>query len=539
MRAADLDLRDLLEFEPRGGIIRFAGERTLLLDAVALGILREQLIGGFGLEVARGLLARFGYAHGWRVAESLEKSIPWDDMDEWRRAGGRIHRLKGLVTFEPVERSDPSSAPFAEAIWPDSYEADQHLRLLGRSDQPACWTLVGFASGYLSRAFGTEIRCIESRCRAKGDAVCRMEGRKLEDWDESTDLSMYDPSALEATLARLHAGGNPAPSRRQMVSPDPREDAEARHGIVARSHAMRQVLELARKVARVDSNVLVTGESGTGKERLARYLHEESSRQGGPFIGVNCGALPESLLESELFGHAQGAFTGADRDREGLFEAARRGTLFLDEIGEIPLTMQVKLLRVLQEREIRRLGESTSRPVDVRIVAATNRNLEAAIPQGHFREDLYYRLGVVKLHIPPLRERPDDVIPLARTLLERLHLRLGIAGRLGNEACRALLAHSWQGNVRELENALERALVMTEDGLIRPEDLGLPSDKGPWASGLHYDAGHTLEEVERQHIMAVLREQGGHRRNAARVLGIGEATLYRKLKSWKADGPVP
>lgn len=538
MRAADLDLRDLLELEPKGGILRFAGERILLLDAAALGILRHQLIEAFGLEIARGLLVRFGFAHGWRVAEVVKKAIPWDNEEEWRRAGGRLHRLKGLVTFEPVAPGAASAdAPFAEAIWPDSYEADEHLAHRGRSNAPACFTLIGFASGYLSKAFGAEVRCLETRCRARGDAVCRMEGRLATDWGEDVDLSMYEPKALDATLERLRDRLEARTPYAIIPATSPLDPGpDETHGIVARSAEMRRILALARKVARVDTSVLITGESGTGKERLARFVHEESARQGGPFVAVNCGALPESLLESELFGHAKGAFTGADRDREGLFEAARGGTLFLDEIGEVPVGMQVKLLRALQEREVRRIGETRDRPVDVRIVAATNRDLLFEVERERFREDLYYRLGVVELRLPPLRERLDDVIPLARVLLERLRSRIARPEiRLGNEACQALLRHDWPGNVRELENALERALVMNEDGIIRAEDLGLAAvepirEPAPIMSA---PLTATLEEVERAHIRAVLDAHGGHRRNAARALGIGEATLYRKLKSWR------
>ena len=529
MRAEDLDLRDLLEIEPGGGPIRFAGERALLLDAVALGLLREQIHRDFGPTIARNVLTRFGFAHGWRVADRLESALPWDDPEEWRRAGGRIHRLKGLVTFEPVQDRAPGG-PFAEAIWPDSYEAEQHLACLGRSEGPVCWTLVGFASGYLSRAFGRRIRCVETRCRAQGDAVCRMEGRPVEDWPPEVDLSMYDPEALARLTERLRVEAPPP-----AATATPREEERAlAHGLVARSEAMRRVLELARKVARVDSNVLVTGESGTGKERLARFVHAESSRQGCPFVAVNCGAVPESLLESELFGHAKGAFTGADRDRIGLFEAARGGTLFLDEIGEVPHSMQVKLLRVLQEREIRRLGETRDRPVDVRVVAATHRDLRQAMEQGDFREDLYYRLGVVELEIPPLRDRPDDILPLARAALDDLRVRMDLPqARFGNAACQALLRHRWPGNVRELQNAVERALVMADEHVLSPRDLGLDGAATRGGADREVSLDASLAEVERAHVEAVLERHGGHRRKAAEVLGIGEATLYRKLKQWR------
>ena len=309
-----------------------------------------------------------------------------------------------------------------------------------------------------------------------------------------------------------------------------------------RSASFRRVLELARRVATFESSVLITGESGVGKEVIARHIHRLSRRSEGPFLAVNCGALPETLLESELFGHKAGAFTGAVRDRVGLFEQAGGGTILLDEIGDVTANVQVKLLRVLQEKEVTRVGESVPRKVDVRILAATNRDLAAAIREGRFRDDLYYRLAVIEVRVPPLRERPEDILPLARLFITRLGRKLHLPQVHLGAACLDLLqAYPWPGNVRELENALVRAAVLSTDGLILPEYLpptilrSAPPRKGPGGDSLR----RTLAEVEREHIQAVLEATGGNRTRAARILAISPATLWRKCKSYEKGEEPP
>ncbi len=300
---------------------------------------------------------------------------------------------------------------------------------------------------------------------------------------------------------------------------------------------MRRVMDLARTIARVDSTVLVTGESGTGKERLARFVHEHSARAGGPFVAVNCAAISESLLESELFGHSRGAFTGATADRLGLFEAANLGTLFLDEVAEIPPTMQVKLLRALQEREVRRVGENQSRPINVRIIAATNKDLRPEVASKRFREDLYYRLKVVELAMPPLRKRKEDVLPLARILLAEASAMMArsVEGFTGPVADR-LLGYPWPGNVRELANAMERAVAVTTTRRVNLEDLPPELRSAvPAVGSVETGALRPLEEIEKDYILAVLEVKAGNRTQAALTLGIGAATLQRKLKSYKTQ----
>jgi two-component system, NtrC family, response regulator HydG len=299
------------------------------------------------------------------------------------------------------------------------------------------------------------------------------------------------------------------------------------------SPVMRRLLAFATRVAPVDSTVLITGESGVGKERVARFLHDRSRRAGGPFVGINCGAYADALLESELFGHARGAFTGAVQDRHGVFEAAQGGTLFLDEIGDTSPAMQVKLLRVVQERQLRRLGETKLRPVDVRVIAATHRDLQQAVAQRQFRQDLYYRLHVIELGIPPLRERPEDLRTLARELLARAAMRLQrpIVGYT-TRALERVLCHTWPGNVRELEHAIERACVLATGPCIDIEDLpdavrsGLPPDP---------IQARPLREVTREHQRAyafeILRRCDGDRRRAAEALRISATTLKRRLRA--------
>ena len=315
------------------------------------------------------------------------------------------------------------------------------------------------------------------------------------------------------------------------------------HGVarpVGTSKAWLDVLRLVETVAPTDSTVLIQGESGTGKEIIARYIHELSVRREGPFLSINCGALPESLLESELFGHVKGSFTGAIRDKIGLFGASTKGTFFLDEIGETTPATQVKLLRALQHREVIPVGSTETIPVDTRVVAATNRDLDEQIRGGHFRSDLYYRLNVIALHLPPLRQRQDDIPVLADHFLHHIAEGRNEQPRRLNDAARdALVEYAWPGNVRELENALERAVILTEDAVITPAALPerVTQRKAEPLVSTRTPPNPTLEAVERAYIMWVLQSEGGNKSRAADILGIDPSTLYRKLSRYGVDEP--
>ena len=322
---------------------------------------------------------------------------------------------------------------------------------------------------------------------------------------------------------------------RQLKKEIRRRDSSGASRPVGKNRAFLELVRLAETVAPTDSTVLITGESGTGKEILARYIHQLSERGDGPFVSINCGALPESLLESELFGHVRGSFTGAVRDRQGLLAAARGGTFFLDEVGEMSPSLQVKLLRAIQEREIVPVGATEPERIDVRIVAATNRDLEQEMRRGAFRSDLYYRLNVISLHMPPLRERRDDIQLLAEYFLARLsQLREVPTSTLAPEALAALRAYDWPGNVRELENALERALVVAREQVIGLAALPTRISE-PGAApliGEEPPANPTLEVIERAYIAWVLRTEGGNKARAAEILGIDPSTLYRKINRY-------
>ena len=311
-----------------------------------------------------------------------------------------------------------------------------------------------------------------------------------------------------------------------------RQRLEERHhfeSIITKSSKMQRVIELIKVVAKSNATVLITGESGTGKELVARAVHSNSPRMGRPFVAVSCGALPESLLESELFGHEKGSFTGAYAQKKGKFEFANRGTLFLDEVGEMSGNIQVHLLRVLEEKEFTRVGGNEPIKVDVRVISATNKDLKRAIANGEFREDLYYRLNVVTIELPPLRERKEDIPLLAQHFLNKFALENDkeVTG-FSPEATKSLLDYDWPGNVRELENAVERGVILAKGSLVTVADL--PQESASLARSV--PIGRALREVERNHILSVLNGTGGNYSEAARVLGITRMTLYNKAREY-------
>jgi two-component system response regulator HydG len=348
----------------------------------------------------------------------------------------------------------------------------------------------------------------------------------------------FETAALVALCRRAYEHRRLKVENKSLRQEIRRRDRSQNVRPIGRSRPFLEVMKLAETVAPTESTVLIQGESGTGKEVIARYLHEMSPRADGPFFSINCGALPESLLESELFGHVKGSFTGAVRDREGLFAAAKGGTFFLDEIGETTPATQVKLLRVLQEREVIPVGGTEAVPVDVRLIAATNRDLEEEIRGGRFRTDLFYRLNVIAIHLPPLCSRRDDIPLLAEAFLKRMAAdRKEEPKNISSEVLDAILAYEWPGNVRELENALERAATLTKGGEIPASALPVRVTERR-AEPLVAERAHpnpTLDVIERAYITWVLQAEAGNKTRAAEVLGIDPSTLYRKLGRYEAN----
>jgi DNA-binding NtrC family response regulator len=541
-------LAELLEFRPAQGIIRLHEQRVVLLSAAAMGLLRKELIDTLGLETARRVFLRFGYADGYHDAVTLRERSKWSSPLDGLRAGAVLHRLEGIVRAEIVELEyDPESGRFhEEALWHDSYVTEQHVHHYGEGDAPVCWSLVGYASGYASACIGQEIYFREQECRGQGAGRCSVVGKDASSWGADLAALRADfhsgnlGQEVERVREAVHRRFQDLARRERLVAKRERElnllrERVARHAaakqFIAGSAAMQEVLELAARVAPLDTTVLVYGESGTGKEFIVRMIHDQSPRASGPFISINCAALTETLLESELFGHVRGAFTGAVRDKAGLFEVAGNGTLFLDEIGEVAATVQAKLLRALQEREIRRVGAERTIKVNARVVAATNRDLRASVAEGTFREDLYFRLGAFVITVPPLRDRREDIPPLVHDFVRRAANRVKKdVDSVSADAMTALMKYDWPGNVRELEHAIERAVIVARGTTIRLREL--PPEVSQKRRSRATDDTLDLQALERATIERALDRFRGNRREAAEALKISTVTLWRKMKQY-------
>ena len=534
MKAQDLNLAEIMQFDH--GRVELHGRRLILHDLHSLGQFRHDLIDALGEEEAHRILTRKGYFWGNADAAAMKKMFQWDNTEEWLKAGPMLSRIEGLAEMEiHIRTLDFELQRFEiELVWHNSSEVEQHLSMRSQSAYPICWVLIGYASGYVSYCVGKPVYFIEIQCQAAGSPCCVALGKDVNLWGKEIEpyLAFFHAADIQKKVQDLSAQ-----IERQQQELNRQKRRLKENGripelspVEARSPVFRQTVELAARVAKYDTTVLITGETGTGKEVLARYIHQNSPRALKPFLAVNCSAMPDNLLESELFGHRAGSFTGASRNHQGLFEEANGGTVFLDEIGDISPVMQVKLLRVLQEREIKPIGEVHSRPVDVRVISATNKDLEKLVAQGEFREDLFFRLHVVHIKIPPLRERRDDILPLARHFILKCAERLKIPELRLSPSCVDLLAnHSWPGNVRELENILEHAAIMCRNQTITPDILPLNPNRLS-SESRNTSLYRTLEEVELDHIQQVMKLTGGNRTESAKILQIGEATLYRKLR---------
>jgi len=546
------DLSECLFFSPGDGRIWLQDQRMVLIHAEALGGLRRELIETMGLDKARGLLTRMGYLSGARDAELVRRQWPDAEPPVAAVAGTRLHALEGLVKVEVVRVSyDAATGEYqGEFLWHNSSEDDEHIAVYGVGGSPACWMQTGYATGYVSTLFGQLVLFREVACRSAGDAQCRVIGRSVDLWEDPQEDLRYlqlgdtDPQA-EAVGQSLGSWTDKA----VCGGPDPT--------LVGASSAFNAAFHMVRRVAPTPATVLFTGESGVGKEMFARSLHRSSDRADKPFVAINCAAIPETLIESELFGVERGAFTGAGASRQGRFERADSGTLFLDEIGTLSLVAQGKLLRALQEGEIERVGGTRTLRVDVRLVAATNENLREAVRAGRFREDLFYRLNVFPVHLPPLRERRDDIPLLMQHFLNhyRARYRSDVPG-FTQRAVKALFNYRYPGNIRELQNLIERAVIMVNEGelidvhhLFRGgEDLGegvltLGGEQalgGVRLVGVHEPVSpsvgpspvqdQTLGQAEADILAATLRRTGGNAAAAARLLGITRATLIYRAR---------
>jgi two-component system response regulator HydG len=532
-------LQSLLHFEPSSGHIWLDQHRMLLMHAGALGALRRELIESLGESRARGLLLRMGFASGQRDAQMVRKlRLSLCDRNEVFESGPQLHALEGVTKVSTIELSynlDRGSF-HGEFLWENAWECECHIRDFGYSDEPACWSQIGYASGYTSTFMGRFIVFKEIECLAQGDPHCRVVGKPAEDWRDPDYLQYFKPDSVIEELLDLQME---VEYLRSTISQPLKDDA-----LVGASSSFQAALGLLRSAAPSRISVLLLGETGVGKEVFARWLHDNGPRHDKPFIAVNCGAIPENLIEAELFGVEKGAYTDARASRAGRFERADGGTLFLDEIGDLPVNVQVKLLRALQSGEIERLGGEKSQKVNVRVVAATNNDLQQAVTAGRFRADLYYRLATFPITIPPLRERRSDVPLLAQLFIERYTNALGKQVRgLGDRALQRLVDYPWPGNVRELENIIERGVLLApEHGLIEECHLFPASMRGIDIGGLDpgtaveqlathaLDAGVPLDSLESTLLRLAVDRAGGNLTHAAKQLGMSRAKLAYRIK---------
>ena len=554
MKPEDLVLADILDFRPDQGIIRLHEQRVVILSAAAMGLLRKELIETLGIDTARRLLLRFGFADGYHDAVNLRDRSSWADPIEGLYAGATLQTLEGIARAV-LKRVDYNAANghFESRVERyDSYEAEQHLHHYGKSTTPVCWKLAGYASGYTSACLGQEVYFTETSCLGQGATHCSLTGKDAAGWGETLEALRLDFQGanlgreVERLRDAVHRQMQDLARRERRVARREREldalhervrqSAASKHFVV-HSAGMREVLEMAARVATLDTTVLIYGESGTGKEFIARMIHDHSERANRPFISVNCAALPETLLESELFGHVRGAFTGAIRDKIGLFELATTGTLFLDEVGEMAPSVQAKLLRALQEGEIRKVGGERSTRVNPRVIAATNRDLRAAVAAGTFREDLYFRLGAFVIAVPPLRDRREAIPTFVDQFLRKAakQMKKEVRG-VSPEVMTLLMNYRWPGNVRELEHALQRSVILAHGPTITVREL--PPEVRAGNTDRSPDDSLDLEEHERKAIRRALERFGGNRRRAAKALNISTVTLWRRMKKYGLGGDV-
>ena len=547
------DLTHCLLFTPGDGRIWLNDQRMILMHASSLGALRRELVETIGHHKSEALLKRVGYTSGARDAELIRRLWPDSELATAFNAGPRLHCLEGVVKVTPVHfEFDVDRGTFlGEFLWHDSSEAAEAVAAHGIGSVPSCWMQLGYASGYASAFLGRLIVYREVECMAMGAPHCRIIGRPADDWSDVENEIQTFGDRRPARTARSKRGKSTSGTSAK------RQDGNPPSTMVGLSAAFRAARHMLDRVASTDATVLFTGESGVGKELFSRTLHEISLRNAGPFVAVNCAAIPESLIEAELFGVERGAYTGANVTRAGRFERASNGTLLLDEVGCLSSVAQTKLLRALQEGEIERVGGSRTIKIDVRVVAATNVSLRDEVSAGRFRPDLFFRLNVFPIELPSLRDRRDDLPLLIEHFLafytaKHKRTSLGFTRR----AVEALLSYNFPGNIRELQNLIERGVIgagneavdvmhifrhgelgrtgvfsVGTDGALTDQLQGIAEGshnpvaaKGALAA-IALDSGLSMSAVERILCDEALKRSSGNVAQAARSLGWTRAQL--------------
>ena len=554
-RADSDDLRARVHFCAETGQIWLHEHRMLLVHAEAQASLRKELIDTLGMDRAQGLLTRMGYASGVRDAELARIRAQNSSDIEAFMTGPQLHTLEGIVRVTPIKLElDRAAGKFyGEFLWENSWEGQWHRHYYGIHTDPVCWTQIGYACGYTSAFMGRPILYKEVECVGMGHSNCRIVGKPIEEWEDATEYRHF--SNRESIADQLFELQTQVVQLRSTIGEKEKLPAD----MVGDSPSFRAAYELLKQAANNRITVLLLGETGVGKEMFARSLHDMGPRRDAPFVAINCAAIPHDLVESELFGVEKGAYTGALVSRPGRFERADGGTLFLDEIGDLPLSAQSKLLRVLQEGELERLGDQKTRKINVRLVAATNCDLQQLVKERRLRSDLYYRLNAYPIEIPPLRERKEDVSPLAKGFLAKysvIHAKK-LRG-FTDKAKRALLTYDWPGNIRELQNMVERGVILAPSGtriemnhLFSPcseehaREFGLNTNgalgvnRGESSKSLCeavFNGVLTLDQVETMLLETAVDKAHGNLSSAARMLGLTRPQLAYRLKRLQEIG---
>ncbi|MBN1382992.1 MAG: sigma 54-interacting transcriptional regulator [Deltaproteobacteria bacterium] len=531
--------KDLVTTGNENNFPMFGSGRIVTFGITALAGLIRDIIRTVGLEKGSTICFRYGYEAGIAQALVVMEHYNFKSPDEFLKICETLKTMSGIahVEFENMELDEQGKLVRFNGIWRDSLEAYiWQSQFKKEYSGPVCIILSGMLSGYTSAIFGQEVLVEELVCETQSHrGYCSFEGRPLSGW--GIEVSHFQAGLilenLEDEMTRLRtelrqAWDDMERQKSEIADLKQRFKMPGDPDIIYRSPAMAKILHLAEKVAPTRSTVLLQGESGTGKEVIARFIHRYSSSAKDPFLAINCAALPANLLESELFGHVKGAFTGADLDKKGLFIEAGSGTIFLDEVGDMPLEIQAKLLRAIQEKVVRQVGGVKEIPVQARIIGATNRELKSMVGEERFRDDLFFRLSVFPIEIPPLRERREDILPLARHFLTRMN-----SDHPGffPKTIRLMEGYDWPGNVRELENWVEYAVILSGKERIRPDHLPLDMNRS-LANPIKLLATDlpTWSELEKRYISYVLEQTNYNKSRAARILGMGNSTLWRHLK---------
>ena len=536
MLAQDLRPEEIFRRDRATGFPLFGAQRLLITGVPTLQRFGHDMRTIMGQRTSATVMTRLGYDTGIAGAMALADMYEFDSPEEWLKsfrvllpATGMAVERDGRYQFDPENKTLRYTG-----IWEKSFEAQVWSMFTGeQSEKPVCHVLSGIVSGFLTAILGKDVLVHELSCKAQGHEYCTFEARPMDEWGEDP-LKIHEPldeDWLNGEILRLQRElkqSREVLEKRDLELQRLKTQPEKNwHGIVFRSPEMGKIVELAEIAAPSNSTILIQGESGTGKELVARFIHKASQRADQPFVAINCAAIPHSLIESELFGHLKGSFTDARADKKGLLAAAGQGTIFMDEVGELGMEVQAKLLRAVQQREIRPVGGVKTVPIQARIIAATNQDLMEMVDRGAFRQDLFYRLSVFPLLIPPLRQRREDILILARHFLSRIDpSHPGFTPQV----VRRMQAYDWPGNIRELENCVEYAFILSRQTPIHLDHLpiSITEQPGDLFSDLAGDFP-TPKELIRRYAGHVLRHTGGNKTEAARLMGVSTTTLWRYL----------